>query len=188
MIRSKTRISLVIFDGDDTLWQGLDGGYISGVDDHDPGSSDYSFHNLDELHIQRNDGQRFRLFPEVPSVLAEMVRFNVLISLASYNHHAPVIAALKAFQIDHFFAHPVVEWSSQKDQMAQTILRQFSADHYLVSPSTTLFIDDDHHNRYRKQMESIGVHFMQKGTDILDLNELLSHPRYHLVPAQKSLI
>jgi hypothetical protein len=37
-------------------------------------------------------------------------------------------------------------------------------------------------------MASIGVHFLQKDVDIQDLNELLDHPRFRLVSAQKSLI
>jgi magnesium-dependent phosphatase-1 len=181
-------ISLIVFDGDDTLWYGLDGGYISGTDYRDPGRDDFIFHSMDELTIQRNDGQRFRLFPEIPALLPELVRQNVLISLASFNHRQPVLSALKAFGIEHFFQHPTIEWNPQKDKMLKTILRGFSQDGFLVSPETTLFIDDDHRGRYREQMAAIGVHFMQKGTDINDLTQLLSHPRFRLVSAQRSLV
>jgi magnesium-dependent phosphatase-1 len=183
-----TVISLVVFDGDDTLWYGLDSGYISGETYSDPGRDDYTFHPLDELHIQRNDGQRFRLYPEVPALLPELVRRNVLISLASYNQRAPVLNALRAFEIDHFFQHPVVEWNSRKDRMLKAIIRKFIQDNYLVSPHSTLFIDDDHRGSYRRQMASIGVHFLQKGVDIVNLTDLLDHPRYSLMPVQKSLI
>lgn len=176
-------ISLVVFDGDDTLWYGLDGGFISGAIYHGPGRSDYVFHHLDGLTIQRNDGQRFRLFPEVPALLSELVRRNVLVSLASYNYRSPVLNALEVFEIDHFFEHAVIEWSIQKDRMIKKILRDFTRGNYLVSPFTTLFIDDDHLGRYRQQMSSIGVHFLQKGVDINKLDELLEHPRYKLVSA-----
>jgi len=188
MSDSAIPISLVIFDGDDTLWYGLDGGYISGTDYRDSGQSDFTFHRLDSLHIQRNDGQRFRLFPEVLALLPELVRLNVLISLASYNHCQPVVEALKAFGIDHFFDHPVIQWSSRKDQMIKRILRDFARNNFLVSPFSTLFIDDDHHGRYRRQMASINVHFLQKGVDIINLEDLLQHPRYRLVPVRKSLL
>lgn len=181
-------ISLVVFDGDDTLWHGLDGGFISGADYHDPGRGDYVFHRLDALNIQRNDGQRFRLFPEAPALLAELVRLNVLVSLASYNYRSPVVNALEAFEINHFFEHAVIEWSSQKDRMIKKILRDFTRSNYLVSPPTTLFIDDDHFGRYRQQMSSIGVNFLQKGVEIHKLDELLDHPRYKLVSAQRSLL
>jgi len=181
-------ISLVVFDGDDTLWRGLEGGYLSGSDYMDAGRQDYTFHKLDELTIQRNDGQRFRLYSEVPSLLPELIRRGVLISLASYNHPDPVRSALQAFEIDYFFQHLVVEWSSQKDRMLKRIFSEYLQDGYLVYPQTTLFIDDDHSGRYRQQMASIGVHFLQKDVDIHDLNEILDHPRYTLFPAQKSLI
>ena len=80
-------ISLVVFDGDDTLWSGLDGGYISGTSYPDYDRDDFSFRPLKPLLIQRDDGQRFRLFPEVPGLLPELVQRGVLVSLASYNHH-----------------------------------------------------------------------------------------------------
>jgi predicted phosphatase len=81
-----------------------------------------------------------------------------------------------------------VEWNGRKDKMLRNIMRRFTQDGFLVSPDTTLFIDDDYRGLYRGQMASIGVHFLQKGVDIHDLNELLDHPHYRLVAAQKSLI
>jgi len=181
-------ISLVVFDGDDTLWIGLDGGYISGTSYPDYDRDDFSFRLLKPLLIQRDDGQRFKLFPEVPNLLNELLQLGVKVSLASYNHAKPLLRTLEAFGIISYFQHPVVEWNGRKDKMLRTILRSFTQDGYLVSPETTLFIDDDYRGMYRGQMASLGVHFLQKGVDIHDLNELLYHPRYRLVSAQKSLI
>lgn len=181
-------ISLVVFDCDDTLWTGLDGGYISGTSYPDYDRDDFTFRPIKPLVIQRDDGQRFRLFPEVPRLLPELIQRGVLVSLASYNHIKPLMSALKAFGIVSYFQHPTAEWNGRKDKMLRNILRCFTQDGYLVSPETTLFIDDDYRGLYRGQMASIGVHFLQKGIDILDLNELHNHPRFRLVPAQKSLI
>ncbi len=181
-------ISLVVFDGDDTLWKGVDGGYISGTIYPDYDRDDFTFHPLKPLLIQRDDGLRFQLFPEVPTVLSELARRGVLVSLASYNHHKPLMGTLQAFNLIGYFQHLAVEWNSRKDKMLISILRSFTKDGYLVSPDTTLFIDDDYRGIYRGQMASIGVHFLQKGVDIQDLNDLLDHPRFKLVPAQKSLI
>jgi magnesium-dependent phosphatase-1 len=181
-------INLVVFDGDDTLWRGLDGGYISGTGYPDYERDNFTFQPVKPRFIRRDDGQRFALFPEVPDVLAILAERGVLISLASYNYVQPLNSALKAFGIANYFKHTAVEWNSRKDKMLRSILRGFTQDGYLVSPETTLFIDDDYRGVYRGQMGSIGVHFLQKGVDIRDLSELLSHPRYKLVPAQKSLI
>jgi magnesium-dependent phosphatase-1 len=181
-------ISLVVFDGDDTLWTGLDGGYISGTNYPDYDRDDFTFRLLKPLLIQRDDGQRFRLFPEVPMLLSELIQRRVLVSLASYNHTKPLMNTLNAFGIAGFFQHPAVEWNGRKDKMLRNILRSFKQDGYLVSPDTTLFIDDDYRGLYRGQMATIGVHFLQKGVDIKDLRELLSHPRFRLIAAQKSLI
>ena len=186
--RNSIFISLVVFDGDDTLWTGLDGGYISGTIYPDYDRDDFTFRQIKPGIIQRDDGLRFQLFPEVPAVLSELVRRGVLVSLASYNHHTPLMGTLQAFGITGYFQHLTVEWNSRKDKMLRNILRRFTQDGYLVSPMTTLFIDDDYRGIYRGQMASIGVHFLQKGVDIHNLNELLDHPRFKLVSAQKSLI
>ncbi len=183
-----TIISLIVFDGDDTLWFSLDGAYISGVDPWDEGRQDYTFHQTDRLTIQRNDGPRFQLYPEVPDLLIELSRRNILLSLASFNHFDPVMNALGAFGIEHFFIHPIVEWHSQKDKMLKSVLHACSEKGFLVSPETTLFIDDDMKGIYRSQMASSGIHFLQRGVDIHDLSQLLDHPSFHLAPVQKSLI
>jgi len=187
-MRNSIVISLVVFDGDDTLWTGLDGGYVSGTSYPNYDRDDFTFHALKPLLIQRDDGQRFRLFPEVPKLLPDLIQLGVLVSLASYNHIKPLMRTLEAFGISGYFQHPVVEWNGRKDKMLRNILRNFTQDGYLVSPQTTLFIDDDYRGLYRGQMASIGVHFLQKNVDIQNLNELLNHPHFQLVPAQKSLI
>jgi magnesium-dependent phosphatase-1 len=188
MQQISTVISLIVFDGDDTLWYGLDGGFISGVDYRDPGRTDFTFNKSGFDEILRSDGQRFHLFPEIRSTLDELTNKNVLISMASYNHRQPVMAALKAFEILDYFLQPCVEWSSKKDQMIKTIHGNLKRDGFLVAPETTLFVDDDHMGRYREQMAGIGVHFLQRGVDIQDLKQLLDHPVYKLVPYQKSLL
>jgi predicted phosphatase len=108
-----------------------------------------------------------------------------LLSLASYNHAPPVFAALQALDLFEFFEHPVVEWSGQKDQMLLQVLHAFARDGYVVSPESTLFVDDDQPGRYRQQMAEIGVNFLQRGVDLHSLDELLDHPDYTFVPGQK---
>lgn len=183
-----TVISLIVFDCDDTLWYGIDGSYISGVDQWDEGREDFQFKKLDQLTIQRSDGHRFQLFPEVPSLLQTLSQQNILLSIASYNRRPPVIEALRALEIDRYFIHPVIEWHSQKDRMIKTILTACRRDGFLVSPETTLFIDDDMKGAYRTQMSSCGVHFLQKGVDIHNLSKIADHPGFKLVPVQKSLV
>ncbi len=68
------------------------------------------------------------------------------------------------------------------------ILHNFTRGGYPVTPETTLFIDDDRFGRYRQQMVSIKVHFLQKGVDIQDLSELLDNPLLLHAPVQKSLL
>ena len=178
-------INLVVLDADDTLWVGLDGGYIAGVDYNDEGSDEYIFHRLDDFHIQRNDGQRFRLYSEVPGVLAELHKRGTLLSLASFNHSGTATRALQAFGIHHFFQNMAIEFNSHKDRMLQNILLDFKNDGFDVAPQKTLFIDDDLKGKYRQQMAAIGVNFLQRGKDIQDLSEILEHPNYLIQTATK---
>lgn len=181
----KQKISLVVLDGDDTLWYGLDGGFISGVTYQDVGRDDFTFTRLSPDFIQRSDGQRFRLFPEVRDVLNELHARGALVSLASYNCPTPVFNALEAFALRDQFQHPVVEWSSQKDRMLERIIQAFQDDGYMVDATNTLFIDDDRFGRYRPQMAQLGVAFLQRGVDIRDLSELLEHPRFEISAVQR---
>jgi magnesium-dependent phosphatase-1 len=173
-------ISLIVFDADDTLWRGLDGGYISGRSYQEPGEEHFTFTPAEADLIVRDDGQRFELFPEVRGLLAELHTRRIPVSLASYNMAGPLFAALAAFEIDAYFRHPVVEWSSRKDLMLQTIIARFQADDLPIGTQNTLFIDDDRYGLYRRQMADIGVAFLQKDADILDLRDLLDHPEYPL--------
>lgn len=181
----KVPISLVVLDGDDTLWYGLDGGFISGVTYQDEGRDDFTFRRFEGDLIVRSDGQRFVLYPEVRQVLEELKQKGTLISLASYNCPSPMSEALKAFGIHQYFKHPQVEWSGHKDRMILRILDAFQREGYLVRPENTLFVDDDLYGRYRPQMNRIGVPFLQRGVDIHDLSEILNHPRYEIVAAKK---
>lgn len=171
-------ISLVVFDLDDTLLHGLDGGYVCGVDYADAGRSDYTFTRLDALHLRRNDGQRFELYPEVPALFDALRRRGVLISLASYNHPEPVWRALQALDLLDYFQHPVVEWSGRKDLMLQRILAALAAQGYTIHPANALFVDDDLSGHYRQQMAEIGVHFLQRWVDLHHLDELLRLPQF----------
>ncbi len=175
-------ISLVVFDLDDTLLHGLDGGYVCGADYADAGRSDYTFTRLDGLRLLRNDGQRFDLYPEVPALFDALRQRGVRISLASYNHPEPVWRALLALGLLHYFQHPVVEWSGRKDLMLQSILADFAAENCVIQPANTLFVDDDQPGRYRKQMAEIGVHFLQRGVDIQRLDEILTYPQFAWPP------
>lgn len=175
-------ISVVVFDADDTLWRGLDGGYISGTTYQDEGRADYTFQKVGEDLILRSDGQRFELFPDVRAVLKRLEALGVVISIASYNVARPTFAALESFALSGIFRHPVVEWSSRKDRMITKILSHLEQEGLNVGPPTTLFVDDDHHGVYRGQMKTLGVNFLQKGVDIPDLISILDYPELVFQP------
>lgn len=169
-------ISVVVFDADDTLWHGLDGGYISGVSYQEVGRDGFTFTALSRDLIRRSDGQRFELYADARPVFDRLQALGVVISLASYNIAGPAFAALKCFGIEGFFRHPQVAWSNRKDQMIIEILARLRRDGLDVQPHSTLFIDDDHGGLYRGQMQTIGAAFLQKGIDIPDLGSIFHTP------------
>jgi predicted phosphatase len=178
------RIALIVFDLDDTLTVGLDGGYISGVDYADSGRESYTFTRLEDDLALRNDGQRFRLFPEARPLLAELQQRKVPVSIASYNHAGPALYILQTLDLLRYIRNPVIAWSGRKDLMLQRILAAFWAEGFPFEPQETLFIDDDPAGDYRTQMASIGVNFLQKGVDIQRLDEILSHPGFRISPTR----
>ncbi len=161
---------LIIFDGDDTLWQGLDGGNISDNGDGDwHGSNDYTYAATnDHDTIARNDGQRLRLFPETRAVLAELGGREVLVALCTFNHPDPVRRALDAWQLSGHFHHIEAAWSSDKEAMLRNILATTG-----VSAAEAVFIDDDPGRGHREQAARAGVRFLKKGTDVTDLRQVL---------------
>lgn len=165
-------MKLVIFDGDDTLWYGLEGANISdnGAGDYS-GSNDYTYDcppasNPDV--ICRNDDKHLQLFPETRAVLRELKRRDILIALATYNHPDPTYRALDSWSIAEYFDHVEAAWTPDKEQMLRNILNVTG-----VLPSDAVFIDDDPSRGHRQQAERVGIRFLKRGSDITDLNQVL---------------
>lgn len=166
-------MKLVIFDGDETLWYGLDGGNVSDNGDCDyVGSNDYEFAcppagNPDI--IVRNDGKRLQLFPETRAVLRELGNRDVLIALCTYNHPQPTYSALAAWKLTDRFDHIEAAWSPDKEHMLRNVLRATG-----IGPIDAIFVDDDPGRGHREQAERVGIRFLKRGSDITDLNQVLA--------------
>ncbi len=163
---------LIIFDGDETLWYGLDGGNISDNGEGDYiGSNDYEYSCPPDSNpdvIVRNDSKRLQLYPETRAVLAHLCNRGVLVALCTYNHPAPTHRALAAWNLADQFDHVEAVWSADKEQMLRDIL---TTTH--VQPIDAIFIDDDPGRGHRQQSERVGIRFLKRGTDITDLNQVL---------------
>lgn len=180
------KIELVIFDLDDTLLYCMD----EPPDDHialsdngsGPGSPDYTFRPVVGFGrtIQRDDGRRFVLFPEVPDILRQLDDAGIHMSLASFNYPRPVFRALEALDILQFFKHPVTAWTPRKGLMIELILASFDTDRRLkrqgklvqpVERARVLFVDNS--TRYYEDATRAGISFfhLRSHEDLLRLAE-----------------
>ncbi len=161
---------LVIFDGDETLWQGPDGVGISdnGASDME-GDNGLRFAADDSTLIVRSDDKRVELYPEAREVLATLKQRGVLVALCTWNHPSPVNSALKAWRLEPYFNCVVAEWNPDKEHMLRAIVQQLG-----VQPNEAVFVDDDPRRGHREQAERVGVAFRQKGTEITDLRQVLA--------------
>jgi magnesium-dependent phosphatase-1 len=167
-----SKISLVIFDGDGTLWYCLDNRDIALSDNGcGPGSSDFTFEPRGERLIQRNDGRLFELFPEVPGALCRLRTAGKNISLASYNYPEPVFRALDAFGIREFFEHTVAAWTPRKDLMIELILASFDNDMRIMARENKTVLHPlerggvilvDNSERYTEDALRTGIQFFYR--------------------------
>jgi magnesium-dependent phosphatase-1 len=169
-------IRLLILDGDDTLWQPVDGICCSDrtVDDAE-GWPHFTFRPdpADPDLIVREDGVRFRLNPGARALLAAVTAAGGACAIASYNYPANIARALTAWGIRHYFSQIVAHWHTRKGEMLAEILEREAARGHAVRPDQALFIDDDPYGTYRGYAAALGVRFLQMGVDVRALGEVL---------------
>ena len=175
--QGKLPFRLLILDGDDTLWQPLDGICCSDRTPDDNVGWPYFTYRPDPADpdlLIRDDGIRFRLSPGAREVLATVTAAGGACALASYNHRDNIERALTAWDIRSYFAQVVAHWHTRKFEMLQEILDAEAARGHAVAPTDALFVDDDPLGVYRRYAGALGIRFLQMGVDIQDLREVLA--------------
>jgi len=155
-----TKIRLVIFDLDCTLW------------DHDDASTlrpPFRLENEDTI-IDAN-GIKLKLFPGVREVLEKLRKKNKFLAVASWNKYSKVIKILKALKLDRFFDVICIEDHPFKDNMLLKILGEFRKRGILIKPNEVIFVDD--RELHKKQVVKFGVIFVQMWKDVKSFQELL---------------
>lgn len=170
-------MKLVAFDGDNTLWEPLDGVNLSDRTPTDAvGWPHFTFKptGAGPLLVVRDDGARFALRPEAREVLETLKARGVLLAVVSWNHEGNIRRILEAFGVLGFFDYVVAEFHSNKDRMLSRVLREARRDGHQLSPADLLLVDDDPDGIYRGQCRRMGAGFSCFGSDIHDLREVLS--------------
>lgn len=169
-------MKLAAFDGDNTLWEPLDGVNLSDCTPTDAlGRPDFAYAPTAHSYIVvRDDGARFSLRPEARETLNELKRRGVLLGVVSYNHAGNVRRILDAFGVLPCFDFIVAEWHTDKDKMLRKMLAMARAAGHSLRASDLILVDDDPYEIYRGQCERMGACFSCFGTDIHDLRQVLS--------------
>ncbi len=170
-------MKLVAFDGDNTLWEPLDGVNLSDRTPTDAeGWPHFTFTPADDnpLLVVRGDGARFALRLEAGEVLETLKLHRVLCAVVSYNHESNVRSILEAFGVLGYFDYVVGEFHSNKDRMLGRVLAEARRDGHELSAGDLLLVDDDPDSIYQGQCERMGAGFSCFGTDIHDLREVLA--------------
>jgi magnesium-dependent phosphatase-1 len=169
-------MKLIAFDGDDTLWEPLDGVNLSDrTPTDDVGWPRFAYTPIPAPPgtVKRDDGARFRLRPEAEDVLKELKKRGVLLGVISYNHVGNVRAILGTFNVLHYFDYIVAEWHSNKDRMLARMLEMARKDGRHLEPGDLILVDDDPAGIYRGQCERMGAGFACFGSDIHSLWDVL---------------
>lgn len=169
-------MKLVAFDGDNTLWEPLDGLNLSDRTPTDAvGKPSFAYAPTGHSYtVVRDDGARFSLRPEARETLDELKQRGVLLGVVSYNHVGNVHRILEAFGVLAHFDFVVAEWHTGKDKMLGTMLAMAHAAGHPLQASDVILVDDDPDEIYRGQCSRMGAGFFCFGTDIHDLRQVIS--------------
>lgn len=83
------------------------------------------------------EGDRCRLKPDICSILEEMDRRGILLSIASANDKDLAISVLEQKRIAHYFLHPQITWSNKVNSI-QTISKKLN-----IRLDSLGFVDDE---------------------------------------------
>jgi len=158
---------LVVFDADDTLFSSSSDCYL--------GQVRLPVRRLDENTVVDTAGCRIILDPEARSVLQELRKRGIHVSLDSVNRHREANEIIRLLELDKTLEHSKINFGDKGNNILE-ILQDFGReDHLEISPDEVMFIDDVEKfcNDVKRVLRGRGV-VLQKGKDIDHLSELLN--------------
>lgn len=160
------RIKLVVFDADDVLFSSTSDCYL--------GQVTLPIKRMDEDTIKDSAGCKVRLDEEARTVLHELRKRGIHMSIDSVNRPHEAEEILRVLDIDGFFEHSKINFNDKGHNITE-ILSDFKArDNLEISPDEVMFIDDVEQFCLdaRKALKGKGK-ILQMGKDINHLSELL---------------
>jgi magnesium-dependent phosphatase-1 len=160
------RIKLVVFDADDVLFSSVSDCYL--------GQVTLPITRVDEDSIRDSSGCKIRLDEEARTVLLELRKRGIHMSIDSVNRPREAEEILRVLEIDRFFEHSKINFDDKGHNIIQ-ILSDFKAKSDLeISFDEVMFIDDVEQFCLdaKKALKGKGK-VLQMGKDIHHLSELL---------------
>ena len=148
------KCKMVLFDCDGTLWEAVDGDYISSVVS--------TIERLDEnTIIRKKDNKFFHLKRPVIAALKKMWKRGIVIGIVSDNEPGPVMTALRLFCLTKYLINEAIcvrlwQGHCRKDKMILEILEKSMFEK--IAPGDTILVDD---KDYSDELMGIGVGFVQ---------------------------
>jgi magnesium-dependent phosphatase-1 len=159
-------IKLVIFDADDVLFSSNSDCYL--------GQVSLPIRRVDEDTIEDSLGRKIKLDPEARTVLHELKRRGIHVSLDSINRPLEAEEVLHFLKLNEVFEHPKINFSDKGKNILE-ILKDFrEKDSVEISPDEVMFVDDVEQFCLdaKRVLKGKGT-ILQMGKDVSHLSELL---------------
>ena len=159
------KIRLVVFDADDVIFSSSSDCYI--------GQVTLPVRRTGDDILEDATGCKIVLDNEARSILQELRRRGIHVSLDSINRSREATEILHTLQLDNIFEHPRVNFSDKGTNVLE-IIRDFREDGIEISPDEVMFIDDvpEFCEDVKKALGGKGV-VLQMNKDISKLSELV---------------
>lgn len=156
-----SKIKLVIFDLDETLWR-MEDGYCSILR---PPLRETAPDTLTD-----SIGRTIKLVGGVRELLASLSEAGIILSVASKNDPEPTTEVMHRFKIYDYFKYPQMEWNSKGKLVTRIIDLLLENDGISIKPEEALLVDDWESNV--NDVRNLGVRTLHFSTDISRIEEI----------------
>jgi len=156
-----SKIKLVIFDLDETLWS-MEEGYCSIL--RPP------LQQVGPDTIVDSIGRKIELYGGVRELLQSLGDAGIILSVASKNDPEPATEVMKRFRIYDFFTYPQLEWGPKVRLVKRLLAILAERDGLEILPKEALLVDDWRSNV--NEVSGLGVRTLLLDSDITHVDEV----------------
>jgi magnesium-dependent phosphatase-1 len=129
----RSKVKIVVFDVDDTLWHGVDDPRATG-----------RFRRIGDRLVSDGDGHAQEIVPNAKEVLEKLRSLGYRLALATMGPEDQVRLFTEAFDIEQYFDFGLSAFDREdKADKIELILRKAVSDDPDIVPSQLVFVDDN---------------------------------------------